>query len=96
MNDITECFKGYDGLRTLLEQNCMFLGLGKMNQEEHKTLISKDQNKTSPKQMKNKNKCTLTYNPTSLESYLIPTVSLILFPILGAGSYFLSLGGWTW
>lgn len=46
MNDITECFKGYDGFRTLLEQDCMFLGLGKMNQEEHKTLISKHHNKT--------------------------------------------------
>lgn len=46
MDDTSETFKRYDGLSTLLEQNCMLLGLGKMNQEKHKTLISKHPNKT--------------------------------------------------
>lgn len=81
MDDTSETFKRYDGLSTLLEQNCMFLGLEKQNSY----LKTPKQNK-NPKQMNNKNKYTLSCNPTSPQSYLILTVSLILFPILGAGS----------
>lgn len=86
MDDTSETFKRYDGLRTLLEQNCMFLGLGKMNQEKQNPYLKTPKQNKNPKQMNNKNKYTLSCNPTCPQSYLILTASLILFPILGAGS----------